>query len=125
MIEGVAWSFALRGAQVIRKCGKLPLAVSMAGNLGRDDPQEPQCWRSVLDKLQDKEKMWRQMELTGDGRTLFPVIDVSFDMLPSLQRDQFKLMVVMAPRVPITPDMLANLWDTVSVRLTDVVIAQH
>lgn len=87
----------------------------MAGRLGREEPLSPACWRHVLQSLQDKHKMFKWKPVTDDGGVLFPVIDATFNMLSRRQMRQFRLMVAVAPRVPFTTAMLANLWNTVRV----------
>lgn len=105
--------FHLLPAQVAKFCGKLPLALNMAGRLGREDPLQPASWRGVLKKLQDKYKMFKNEQVSDNGGVLFPVINATFDMLPRRQKEQFKMVVVVAAGVPISTDMMANLWGEV------------
>lgn len=94
-------------------CGRLPLALNMAGRLGSEDPLSPACWGRVLERLRDKYKKFKKEKVSEDGGALFPVIDVTFDRLPERQQEQFTLMAVVAPGVPFSTEMMANLWETV------------
>lgn len=85
----------------------------MVGRLGREDPLQPKCWRAVLDRLRDKHRMFRNEEVSDNGGVLFPVIEATFDLLPRRQKEQFRLMVAVASGVPVTTDVMANLWDMV------------
>lgn len=97
----------LKSRQVAGKCGRLPLALSMAGRLGREDPLSPSCWTHVLESLRDR-KMLRQEEVSENGGALFPVLDLTLNMLTRRLKEEFKLMAVVAPGVPVATD---NLWD--------------
>lgn len=109
----------LKFRQVAEKCGRLPLALNMAGRLASEDPLSPTCWRLVLDRLRDKENKFRKEKIVENGGCLFPVLDLTFSRLPEKQREQFKLMAVVAPGVPVATEMMANLWDAVRARLCD------
>lgn len=85
----------------------------MAGRLGREDPLNADSWTGVLDELNDKNAMFEEEEVGDDGSDIFPIIKVVFDKLPHRQKEQFSLMVVMAPGVPITTEIMASLWDMV------------
>lgn len=101
--------------KVAEACERLPLALSMAGRLGREDPLNPDSWTGVLEELNDKNAMFQEEEVSDDGSLLFSVIKVAFDKLPHRQKEQFSLMVVMAPGVTITTEIMASLWDMVRI----------
>lgn len=88
----------------------------MAGRLGSEAPLEPACWRRVREELEDTEKKFRKMKPSENGGDLFLVLDLTLSKLPEIQREQFKLMAVVAPGVPVATMMMANLWDTVCMR---------
>lgn len=104
--------FPLGVEQVAEMCGRLPLALSMAGRLGKDNPLQSSWWRSVLDKLQDKRRMLKHEKGSENG-VLFPVIDATFDALPRRQKELFRLMVVISAGVQLTTKMMASLWEMV------------
>lgn len=87
----------------------LPLVLSIAGALAKDNPLDPASWRKLHEKLQDKREKFRDME---HGR-LFATIDTSIIDLPLSQKKQFQLMSVMAPGVSANSEMLSNLWNQV------------
>lgn len=90
------------------------MALNMAGRLGREQPLEAKWWRRVLQRLEDKYRMFKREQVSEHGGgVLFPVIDATFDMLPRPHKEHFSLMVVIAAGVPISIGMMANLWDMV------------
>lgn len=88
----------------------------MTGRLAHEDPLQAACWRIVLDRLQDKHRMFKIENVGDSGGVLFPVIDATFGALPRRQKEQFQLMVAVAPGVRLTTAMLANLWEVDMVR---------
>lgn len=98
-------------------CERLPLALNMVGRSGRGDSStdsvSPGYWEDALSRLQDKKKMFKTERVSDDGTLLLPVMDAAFSKLPTPQKKQFRLMVVVAPEVSITPEMMAHVWDTV------------
>lgn len=90
----------------------LPLALGMVGTLAKDQPLDPASWYSLHEKLREASDSFEQ---TDDG-ALFSSILTSFDFLPPAQQDQLRLMAVMPSGVVATSEMLANLWDQVSMR---------
>lgn len=86
----------------------------MAGKLAVENPLDQDCWRGVLEKLAGKKAVWWTMESMDDGGSLLPLVDRSRDMLPVEQKEQFQQLALVAPDVPLTQGMLANLWETVN-----------
>lgn len=107
----------LKSRQVAGKCGMLPLALNMAGRLGSEDPLNPTCWRRVLDRLRDKDNISMEDKFSENGGRFFAIVHLTFSMLPPRLRKQFMSMAVVAPGVSVSKKMMANLWDTVRLRL--------
>lgn len=98
-------------------CERLPLALNLVGRSRRGDPSTnsatPGYWKDALGRLQDKKRMFKTERVSDDGTLLLPVMDAAFSMLPTPQKKQFRLMVVVAPEASITSEMMARVWDTV------------
>lgn len=90
----------------------LPLALGIAGAMAKDRPLAAASWQSVHDQLHAKRDNFMDMEEEAQA-ALFSAIEASRSRLPLTQQRQLQLMVVLAPGVVATCDMLANLWDTV------------
>ena len=94
----------------------LPLALSMAGAMVKDQPLDASSWRTLHETLQKtptKLKEMRSEEMTSQSKSIFSTIDASVDILPRTVREQLLLMVVLASGVNASSGMLANLWDVV------------
>ena len=94
----------------------LPLALSMAGTMAKDQPLDASSWRTLHETLQEKyfklEEM-RPEDMTSQSKSIFSTIHASVDILPRTVREQLRLMVVMASGVAADSEMLASLWDVV------------
>lgn len=56
----------------------------------------------------------------SDESTLFPVIAASLKALDPEQEERILLLATMAPEVPATQEMLANLWNMVRISLSKI-----
>ena len=102
--------------QVADDCSMLPLALSMAGAMAKDQPLDASLWKTVHETLQKKcikLKDMRQEEMTSQSKSIFSTIDASVDNLSRAVREQLHLMVVLASGVPASSEMLASLWNVV------------
>ena len=102
--------------QVADDCSMLPLALSMAGAMAKDQPLDASSWRTVHKALQEKFiklKEMRSEEMTSPSKSIFSTIDTSVENLPRTIREQLLLMAVLASGVAASSEMLANLWDVV------------
>lgn len=68
---------------------------------------------------------FKKQQVSEDAGVLFPVVDATFDRLPKLQKEQFRLIIVVAPGVPVETEMLANLWNTVCMGEPDGAALTH
>ena len=102
--------------QVADDCSMLPLALSMAGAMAKDQPLDASSWRTLHETLQEKDFKLEEMrpeEMTSQNKSIFSTIHASVDILPRTVREQLRLMVVMASGVAADLEMLASLWDVV------------
>ena len=103
-------------SQVADDCSMLPLALSMAGAMAKDQPLDASSWRKVHENLQNKYTKLKEMrseEMTSQRKSIFSTIDASVDFLPRTVRERLLLMVVLASGVAASSDMLASLWGVV------------
>ena len=94
----------------------LPLALSMAGAMVKDQPRDASSWRMVHEILQKqiiKLKETRSKEMTSQRKSIFYIINASVDDLAITVRKQLLQMVVLASGVAVTSEMLASLWEVV------------
>ena len=102
--------------QVADDCSMLPVALSMAGAMAKDQPLDASSWMTVHETLQEKYiklKEMRPEKMTPQAKSIFSTIDASVENLPRTVREQLHLMVVLASGVTASSEMLANLWDVV------------
>ena len=90
----------------------LPLALSMAGAMVKDQPLDASSWRTLHETLQKKYIKLKEMR-SEEMKSIFSTIDASVDILPRIVREQLLLMAVLASGVAASSDMLASLWDVV------------
>lgn len=103
------------GAQVARYCEKLPLALALSRELrtcGKFD------WAGLRKGLEEARKKFEKKSLSDEEKVVFSAMDAFFDQLPRRHRGQLQHMVVVAPHVPVTREILMKLWDTVRSRST-------
>lgn len=91
----------------------LPLALSMAGRVAITESSKCTFGQRVHKRLRDHKTTFLKKNLQEEKLTLFSVISATNDLLSTDEEDRFFLLAVMAPGVPATQDMLANLWGTV------------
>eukprot|EP00752_Nemacystus_decipiens_P018671 g16739.t2 len=107
------------GNKVAEDCGRLALALAIAGSLPsiRRNPDDVEAWRKLGFEIAEKKRQRRGLRMGSDVTpdqsklVLFPVLGLSVDQLGEDSRNLFFSLVVLARGVPAPVDMLTNLWE--------------
>jgi WD40 repeat protein len=96
--------------EIIRECGRLPLALSMVGAMLRGKPLG--MWERVLGALRnaDLEKIKAQFPYYPHP-TLFRAIQISVDALDPTPRERYVALGVLPEEMPIHPVIQQTLWN--------------
>ena len=99
----------LYAPDIIRECGRLPLALSMVGAMLRGKP--PAIWKRVLDSLRsaDLEKIRVQFPYYPHP-TLFRAIQISVDDLEPIPRQRYLALGVLLEEMAAHPSIQQTLW---------------
>ncbi|KAH6763744.1 hypothetical protein C2S51_014993 [Perilla frutescens var. frutescens] len=79
VLEGRSKSFEDKGRQIVHKCGRLPLAISVIGGILRQKQQMPAEWEKVSSNI---DSYLRHGEGIGNDTQVKLVLDLSYDALP-------------------------------------------
>lgn len=90
----------------------LPFALALAGELASS--AENGDWEGILRGLAERRGKPGVEALSREGRIAFPVIDASYDRLSPADRSCLQLAKVVTAHGTATLDMLAKLFDMVS-----------
>lgn len=90
--------------QVAYECGRLPLALSVAGARAR----EGLAWDEVLDALEDG----RREFLDHEYASVFGLLRMSTDALPAEERQRYLELTVFPPDVHIPDTVVLRLWQS-------------
>jgi WD40 repeat protein len=93
-------------ADVIRECGRLPLALAMIGAMVRGKPAA--YWKVVLESLRNAELHKIGSE---SDKTLFRAIQVSVNELDGTARERYLALAVLLEDMPVPPAMQRTLWN--------------
>ncbi|WP_163512629.1 AfsR/SARP family transcriptional regulator [Fodinicola acaciae] len=106
-IAGAERAGGERGAvrEVARLCGRLPLALRIAGARLQTRPWTP---RQLADRLADDDR--RLVELTTEDRSVQTSFRLSYDQLPAATREAFRVLGV-SPTTEADPLALAAMLD--------------
>ncbi|KAH6795115.1 hypothetical protein C2S52_005592 [Perilla frutescens var. hirtella] len=79
VLEGRSKSLEDKGRQIVHKCGRLPLAISVIGGIVRQKQQVPAEWEKVSSNI---DSYLRRGEGIGNDTQVKLVLDLSYDALP-------------------------------------------
>ena len=97
------------GAEIVRECGSLPLAIAMVGAQLRGKPER---WPHVLQKLRNADLDRIQQSFPEYPHSdLLRAIDVSMDALPSHLRQRYLDFAVFPEDCAIPEATVGTLWD--------------
>ncbi|XP_038978348.1 putative disease resistance protein RGA4 [Phoenix dactylifera] len=89
------------GKEIVKKCGRLPLAVKTLGGLMHSKSQESE-WRSVMDS-----EIW-DLQVGEDG--ILPALRLSYSDLPSHLKQCFGFCAIFPKDYEMEKDLLIQLW---------------
>lgn len=101
------------GAQVATYCENLPLALALSRELLKYGKLD---WAGLRGELEKARKKFGKENLSDEARIVFSAMDAFFHRMPGRYKANLQLMVVVAPHVPMTRQMLMKLWNTVRSR---------
>ncbi|CAM9231963.1 unnamed protein product, partial [Sphacelaria rigidula] len=105
--------------QVAEECGRLALALAIAGSLPcvTGSPDSAVSWHQLHLEIKAKKATRLGLQMSRDiaddksKRSLYPVLSVSLEELGQEQQDMFLSLVVLARGVWASTAMLATLWE--------------
>jgi NB-ARC domain/APAF-1 helical domain/WD domain, G-beta repeat len=97
-------------ADVIRECGRLPLALALAGARVAKSPQDPRRWKTVVDALKAADHTRLAHKIAYDYPDVFKAIQASVDFLPEEDRHAYLQLAVFPEDKPIPLAALEKLW---------------
>jgi WD40 repeat protein len=101
--------FPAAAGQVVRECGRLPLALAMVGAMLRGQPAG--MWPAVLDLLRRAELEGIAMEAANPAhRTLFRALGMSVEALPPATRERYLRLAVLLEDMAAEPAVQQALW---------------
>ncbi len=112
-------SLPTEAGEVVRECGRLPLALAMVGAMVRGKPDR---WGNVLDKLRhaDLDKLGRQFP-GYPHPNLLAALQVSVDTLDPRIRECYLDLAVFPEDTPVPEAALRVLWDLDEYQTQDTV----
>ncbi|HSV65699.1 MAG TPA: tetratricopeptide repeat protein [Mycobacteriales bacterium] len=109
--------------QIVRQCGRLPLAVRIAAaRLRTDRGRTPMTGRDLLDLLRTQDQDHRLAILTGGDRSIGLAFEVSYQHLPADQQRAFAVLGL-HPGPEYEPYATAALLDTTTGRAHELLNA--
>jgi WD40 repeat protein len=106
-------------AELVRRSGSLPLALSMIGSRARKGRNE---WQHILAALEQGKTQTVTVKLSEyDYGNLFEATEVSVESLPTAHRLRYLEMAVFPPDVPIPQATLATFWDLDEIEVSDTI----
>jgi hypothetical protein len=97
-------------ADVVRECGRLPLALALAGAALANNPKDESLWRDVVAAL--KATNHEQLRAEFDYPYAHPIaaIQASVDFLSSADRSAYLQLAIFPEDTPIPLAPLEKLW---------------
>jgi WD40 repeat protein len=94
--------------EIIRECGRLPLAISMIGSVlhGADRA----FWRDLLTSLRNADISAIRQYLPDGQDSFFRAVEISFRALPSEVQERYKELAVLPEDMPAPLPMLERIW---------------
>jgi len=115
--------------EIIRECGRLPLALSVLGGMLRG--KNTQYWADTLVRLRKADISSIRKQLPTGQETFFKAVETSFRSLEPEMQEQYKALAVLLEDMPAPLPILATLWNVdasdarlISNRLVELSLAQ-
>ncbi|KAH6823022.1 hypothetical protein C2S53_020079 [Perilla frutescens var. hirtella] len=105
--EGRSKSFEDKGRQIVHKCGRLPLAISVIGGILRQKQQMPAEWEKVSSNI---DSYLRRGEGIGNDTQVKLVLDLSYDALPYYLKPCFLYLACYPEDHEIGTEELYQFW---------------
>ena len=102
---------------VIRECGRLPLALALAGATLADAPQDEFLWHDVLKALAEADHDQLSREINYPYAHALAAIQASVDSLPRDDRTAYLQLAIFPEDTPIPLAPLEKLWVTAGLML--------
>jgi hypothetical protein len=99
---------------VIKECGRLPLALALAGATLADAPKDDALWRDVVAALQAADHEQLQAEFDYPYPHPIAAIQASVDFLPPEDRAAYLQLAIFPEDAPIPLEPLEKLWGIAS-----------
>ncbi|GLT97984.1 hypothetical protein SLE2022_155210 [Rubroshorea leprosula] len=90
------------GEEIVKQCGRLPLAIKTIAGLLREDPSNPDKWMQV-----SKSDMWKVSEEQGG---ILPALRLSYHHLPFQLKACFAYCAIFQKGYEFEEDDLVSLW---------------
>ena len=104
-------------ADVIRECGRLPLALALAGATLADAPKDEGLWRDVVAALRMADHEQLQAEFDYPYPHPIAAIQASVDFLPPEDRTAYLQLAIFPEDTPIPLAPLEKLWGIAGLKL--------
>jgi WD40 repeat protein len=95
--------------EIVRECGRLPLALSQMGALLRG--AEHKLWADTLDLLRNLDLSAIQEQLPPGQESFFRTVEVSFLALAPKMQERYKSLAVLLEDMPAPLPVLETLWN--------------
>jgi WD40 repeat protein len=96
--------------EIIRECGRLPLAISMIGAVLRGADRA--FWCDLLTSLRGADISAIRQYLPDGQDSFFRAVEISFHALPSEVQERYKELAVLPEDMPASLPMLERIWAT-------------
>jgi len=104
-------------AEVIRECGRLPMALALAGATLADAPKYQALWRDVIDALAGADHDQLSHEFDYTYAHPLAAIQASVDFLPEDDRAAYLQLAIFPEDTPIPLAPLEKLWGITGLKL--------
>jgi hypothetical protein len=103
--------------ELVRECGRLPLALALAGATLADAPDDAALWRDVLEALGNADHEELQAEFDYPYAHPIAAIQASVDFLPPADRAAYLQLAIFPEDTPIPLAPLEKLWGLIGLPL--------
>src|SRR5215471_15658026 len=95
--------------EIIRECGRLPLALSVVGAMLRG--ADAAFWKDTLDLLRNADLSAIEDQLPEGQQNFFRAVEVSFQSLKPEMQEQYKALAVLLEDMAAPLSILETLWN--------------
>jgi WD40 repeat protein len=102
---------------VVRECGRLPLALALAGATLADTPRDAELWRDVVAALRAADHDQLRAEFDYPYPHALAAIEASVDFLAADDKAAYLQLAIFPEDAPIPLAALEKLWDIAGLKL--------